>query len=106
MLWPDFFFVLFNTIMESVMNNLDFEQLPRCTVDYPLELTPSETATLSHPINILLKSPHLLGTVQDIEGAFQALFDIAEEIAGVDFCAYISGSPEFDDFLVIAARHT
>src|SRR4030067_3556380 len=91
--------------MEWVMNNLNFQQLPRCTVDYPLELTPSETATLPHPITSLLKSPHLLGTVQDIEGAFQALLDIAEEIAGVDFCAYISGSPEFDDFEVMSARN-
>jgi hypothetical protein len=50
---------------------------PRCTIEYPLEISPEEIASLAGPINTLLKSSFLLGSSFEIETAFDSLFDIA-----------------------------
>jgi diguanylate cyclase (GGDEF)-like protein len=78
---------------------------PRFTIDFPLEFSPKEIAGLAPGINTLLKCNYLIGSSLDFDGAFQSLFDIALEIAGVDCCAYISGFAETDNFEVAASRH-
>ena len=80
------------------MKSLDICDFPKCTIDFPLEFSPEEIATLATPINTLLKCNYLIGTSLDISEAFQTLFDIACDIADVDCCAYISRSPDSDDF--------
>jgi diguanylate cyclase (GGDEF)-like protein len=87
------------------MKSRDYKSLPRCTVDYPLEFTTEEAAALAEPINTLLKSTYLLGISKDIEGTFQSLFDIAEEISNADCFAYIAGSQDSDDFEIVSSRH-
>lgn len=72
------------------MNFSIFQNIPRCTFDHPLEFTPSEIGSLANPITTLLKTTFLVGITKDQEGTFQSLFDIAEEIAGVDCCAFLS----------------
>ncbi len=84
---------------------MELKNLPRCTIDYPLEITSSEIIALTGQINTLLKSTYLLGISRDIEGTFQSLFDIAEEVAGIDSCAYISVSPESRENEFVATRH-
>ena len=84
---------------------MDFKNIPKCTIDYPLEITASEITDLTGQINTLLKSTYLLGISRDLEGTFQSLFDIAEEIAGIDCCGYISESPNSLEHEVVAARH-
>ncbi len=84
---------------------MDLKNIPRCTIDYPLEITSGEIADLTREVNTLLKSTYLLGMSRDIEGTLQSLFDIAEEIAGIDCCAYISGSADFREFEIAATRH-
>ena len=64
--------------------------LPRCTIDFPLEITPDEIVSLSGAVNTLLKSSYLLGTTFEIDAIFNSLFDIAEEIAGVEACGLLS----------------
>jgi len=87
------------------MKSRDYKSFPRCTIDYPLEFTAEETATLAEPINTLLKSTYLLGLSKDIDGTLQSLFDIAEEISGADCFAYIAGTPDSDDFEIVSSRH-
>ncbi len=84
---------------------MDWKDIPKCTIDYPLEVTSSEIADVSGHINTLLKSTYLLGISRDIEGTFQSFFDIAEEVAGIDSCAYISVSPDSRENNVVATRH-
>ncbi len=84
---------------------MDLKNLPKCTIDYPLEITTSEIAGLTGAINTLLKSTYLLGISRDIEGTFQSLFDIAEEVAEIDCCAYISVSPDSREHEIVAMRH-
>ena len=84
---------------------MDLKNLPRCTIDYPLEITASEITGLTGEINTLLKSTYLLGISRDIDGTFQSLFDIAEEVAGIDCSAYISISPDSHENDLVAARH-
>ncbi|MBI5575755.1 MAG: diguanylate cyclase [Deltaproteobacteria bacterium] len=86
------------------MNTTDYKNFPRCLFDHPLEITPGEIASLSGPINILLKSSYLLGTSRDLEGTFQSLFDIAEEISDVDSCTYLSWSSYTNTFEAVATR--
>ncbi len=86
------------------MNHRDYKSFPRCTVDYPLEFTAEETASLTEPINTLLKSTYLLGPSKEIEGTFQTLFDISEEITGADCFAYIAGTPDSDEFETVSSR--
>ena len=71
------------------MTSFDITGLPRCTIDFPLDITPEEIGSLSGPVNTLLKSSYLLGTALEIEPTFQSLFDIAEEIAGVETCGFL-----------------
>ncbi len=84
---------------------MDLKNLPRCTIDYPLEITSSEILGLTGEINTLLKSSYLLGISRDIDGTFQSLFDIAEDVAKIDCCAYISVSPDSHENEVVALRH-
>ncbi len=84
---------------------MDFKNIPKCTIDYPLEITSSEIRDLTGQINTLLKSTYLLGISRDLEGTFQSLFDIAEEVAGVDCCAFISGGQDLQDIEIAAMRH-
>ncbi len=84
---------------------MELKNLPRCTIDYPLEITSSEITELTSQINTLLKSTYLLGISRDIEGTFQSLFDIAEEVTGVDCCAYIAGTPDPREYEIVALRH-
>src|SRR4030067_500507 len=87
------------------MKSLDINDFPPCTIDFPLEFSPEEIAALATPVNTLLKCNYLIGTSVDFEGAFQSLFDIAGEVAGVDCGAYISGSHDANDFSVVVSRH-
>jgi len=66
------------------MASFDCTGMPRCTIDFPLEITPDEMAALSGPINTLLKSSYLLGSSLDTTATFNSLFDIAEEISRVE----------------------
>jgi diguanylate cyclase (GGDEF)-like protein len=75
------------------MASFDCSGIPRCTIDYPLEITPEEISSLAVPINLLLKSNYLIGTNLETEATFDSLFDIAEEIAGVESCGFLL-SPE------------
>src|SRR3989304_10555758 len=87
------------------MNPMDFQDIPKCTFEHPFDLTPSEISSLTHHINILLKSTFLIGISKDIEGTFQSLFDIAEEIAGVECCAYLSEDPASGQLETVVSRH-
>ncbi|PJB30756.1 MAG: hypothetical protein CO109_13770 [Deltaproteobacteria bacterium CG_4_9_14_3_um_filter_65_9] len=66
------------------MAAIDMKNLPLCTIDFPLEISPEEIGSLAGPVNTLLKSSFLLGTSLETETIFQSLFDIAEEIAGAE----------------------
>ena len=72
------------------MSSFDAKSVPRCTIDFPLDISPDEIASLSGPVNTLLKSSYLLGTTFEIEATFNSLFDIAEEIAGVEACGFLT----------------
>ncbi|TSA00340.1 MAG: diguanylate cyclase [Deltaproteobacteria bacterium] len=72
------------------MTSFDITGLPRCTIDFPLEITPEEIGPLSGAVNTLLKSSYLLGATFEIDAIFNSLFDIAEEIAGVEACGLLS----------------
>jgi len=75
------------------MATFDFTGLPRCSVDFPLEISPDEISSLAGPVNTLLKSSCLLGTSFEPETTFDSLFDIAEEIAAVEACGFLA-APE------------
>jgi diguanylate cyclase (GGDEF)-like protein len=87
------------------MKPLDMDDFPNCTIGFPLDFSPKEISTHAIPINTLLKCNHLIGTQVDFVDAFQTLFDIAGEIAEVDCCAYISGSPDTNNFEIVVSRH-
>ncbi|TFH33589.1 MAG: diguanylate cyclase [Deltaproteobacteria bacterium] len=72
------------------MTSFEFTGLPRCAIDIPLEITPEEIGSLSGAVNTLLKSSYLLGTTFEIDAIFNSIFDIAEEIAGVEACGLLS----------------
>ncbi|MCP2501011.1 MAG: diguanylate cyclase [Deltaproteobacteria bacterium] len=72
------------------MTSFDTTGIPRCTIDFPLDITPDEIGSLSGAVNTLLKSSYLLGTTFEIDAIFNSLFDIAEEIAGVEACGLLS----------------
>jgi diguanylate cyclase (GGDEF)-like protein len=72
------------------MASFEITGIPRCTIDFPLEISPDEIVSLSGPVNTLLKSSYLLGSTFDIGAIFNSLFDIAEEIAGVEACGFLS----------------
>ena len=78
-----------DTLSGNEMASFDISSVPRCTVDFPLDITPDEIGSLSVAINTLLKSSYLLGTSFEIEGTFNSLFDIAEEIARVEVCGFL-----------------
>ncbi len=84
---------------------MELKNLPRCTIDYPLEISSSEITDLTNQINTLLKSTYLLGISRDIEGTFQSLFDIAEELTAVDCCAYVAATPDPAVYEIVATRH-
>lgn len=86
------------------MASWDFKGFPRCTIDYPLDITAAEIASLVDPVNTLLKSTYLLGITPHIDSTLQSLFDIAEEIAGVDSCAFIAGEAESEQFEMVVLR--
>jgi diguanylate cyclase (GGDEF)-like protein len=71
------------------MAPFDTTGLPRCTIDFPLDFTTDEIGPLSGAVNTLLKSGYLLGTSLEVVSTFQSLFDIAEEIAGVESCGFL-----------------
>ncbi len=79
------------------MAPIDLKNLPRCTIDFPLEISPEEIGSLAAPVNTLLKSSYLLGTSFDTEVTFQSLFDIAEEIAGVEACGLLLAAENAQD---------
>ncbi len=81
------------------------KNIPRCTIDFPLEFTAEETTSLTEQINTLLKSSYLLSPSKEIEGTMQTLFDLAEELTAVNSFAFIAGTPEQDEFEIVASRH-
>ncbi len=87
------------------MKPVDINDFSQCKIDFPLEFSPEEIATLATPINTLLKCNYIIGTSLDVTEAFQTLFDIAFEITDVDCCAYISAPPNSDDFEIVVSRH-
>ena len=72
------------------MASFDATAVPRCTIDFPLDISPDEIVSLSGPVNTLLKSSYLLGPTFGIEATINSLFDIAKEIAGVETCGLLS----------------
>jgi diguanylate cyclase (GGDEF)-like protein len=89
------------------MTPFDYKNVPPCTIEFPLEITPAEIVSLTSQINTLLKSSFLFGLLghsQDIEGTFQSIFDLAEEIVGVDCSAYITVDTDGNGLEVAAAR--
>ena len=76
--------------LESRLTSFDTTGIPRCTVDFPLDISPDEIVSLSGAVNTLLKSSYLLGATFETDAIFNSLFDIAEEIAGVEACGLIS----------------
>ena len=72
------------------MASFETAGVPRCTIDFPLEISAEEIVSLSGPINTLLKSSYLLGPSFEIEATINSLFDIAKEIAGVETCGLLS----------------
>ncbi|GAB4371716.1 MAG: hypothetical protein Kow00128_19820 [Deltaproteobacteria bacterium] len=87
------------------MPGFEPKEFPPCTVDYSLEIGEEEISALAFPINLLLKSTFLLGSARDLDGTFQSMFDIAEEIASVEVCGYIPFDPETDRFKIAAKRN-
>lgn len=87
------------------MTLFDPKEFPSCTVDYSLEIGQEEIAALTTPINLLLKSTFLLGNSRDLDGTFQSMFDIAEEIAAVDVCGYILFDPETEECKTVVTRN-
>jgi len=87
------------------MNPIEFKEFSSCTVEYPLEFTASEMSSLDGPINTLLKNSYLLGTPQDLDSGFQTIFDIAEDIGGVDCCGYYALEGDSDMFKAVVTRH-
>jgi diguanylate cyclase (GGDEF)-like protein len=69
--------------------SFDCSGIPPCTIDLPFEISPEEISALSGPVNTLLKSIYLLGLSSDTPSTFEAIFDIAEEIAGVEACGLL-----------------
>jgi diguanylate cyclase (GGDEF)-like protein len=55
----------------------------------PLEISPEEIAPLAGPVNTLLRSNYLLGLSLDTAATMEILFDIAEDIAGVETCGLL-----------------
>jgi diguanylate cyclase (GGDEF)-like protein len=72
------------------MASFDTTAVPRCTIDFPLDISPDEIISVSGSVNTLLKSSYLLGPTFEIEATFNSLFDIAKEIAGVETCGLLS----------------
>lgn len=72
------------------MASFDATAVPHCTIDFPLEISPEEIGSLSNAVNTLLKSSYLLGSTFETDAIFNSLFDIAEEIAGVEACGLLS----------------
>ncbi|MGZ9138015.1 MAG: diguanylate cyclase domain-containing protein, partial [Candidatus Deferrimicrobiaceae bacterium] len=89
------------------MTSFDTTGLPRCTIDFPLDITPDEIGSLSGAVNTLLKSSYLLGTSLAIDPTFQSMFDIAEEIAGVETCGFLTRPDDRPDnqWEVQSSRH-
>lgn len=87
------------------MDAPNHQHMRQCVVDDSLELTPSEAGKHFKQVNVLLKASHLLGRVRDIDSAFQTIFDIAEEIAGVERCSYFSRTQDLNSYDVVASRH-
>src|SRR3990172_7130274 len=88
------------------MTPLDYNKLPPCTIDFPLEISPEEIGTLSGPVNTLLKSSYVFGASLETEAIFQSLFDIAVEIAGVDACGFLRRSDDrTDHWELLVSRH-
>jgi diguanylate cyclase (GGDEF)-like protein len=77
------------------MATFDASNIPKCTIDFPLEISTEEIGALAGPINTLLKSSYLIGTSFEFDDTFNSLFDIAQEIAGVEACGLLL-SPEND----------
>ncbi|MFA6146736.1 MAG: HD domain-containing phosphohydrolase [bacterium] len=72
------------------MAKFDATGVPHCTIDFMLEISPEEIVSLSGPVNTLLKSSYLLGATFEIDAIINSLFDIAEEISGVEACGFLS----------------
>jgi|GEM_PF-3262769 len=71
------------------MASSDTTGLPRCAIDFPLDIAPGEIGSLSHAVNTLLKSSYLLGTSIEIDPTILPLFDISEEIADAESAGFL-----------------
>jgi diguanylate cyclase (GGDEF)-like protein len=71
------------------VTSFDCTDIPPCTIDLPFEISPEEISALTGPVNTLLKSIYLLGLSSDTVSTFESIFDIAEEIAGVEACGLL-----------------
>jgi diguanylate cyclase (GGDEF)-like protein len=88
------------------MTPFDYNKLPPCTIDFPLEISPEEIGTLSGPVNTLLKSSYVFGASLETEAIFQSLFDIAVEIAGVEACGFLRRSDDrIHHWELLVSRH-
>lgn len=101
---PTAWVLLYYLHSRSDMAGFEPKEFPSCAVDYSLEIGEEEISTLASSINLLLKSTFLLGSARDLDGTFQSMFDIAEEIASVDVCGYIPFDPETEQFRIAVSR--
>ena len=71
------------------MTSFKPHDFPKCAIDFPMEFAPGELSDFAKPINTLLKSSYLIGGSFNAEESINALFDIAEEIAGIEVCGFL-----------------
>ena len=79
------------------MATFDASNVSKCTIDFPLEISSEEISELAGPINTLLKSSYLIGTSFEFDDTFNSLFDIAQEIAGVEVCGLLLATEDSQD---------
>lgn len=96
---------IINAFPRCGMPRFDPKEFPSCTVDYSLDIGEGEIAALTGAINLLLKSTFLLGYSQDLDGTFQSIFDMAEEISSVAICGYIVFDSDTEEFRTVITRN-
>jgi len=87
------------------MAPFDPKDFPPCMVDYSIDIDKGDLSESIGPVNLLLKSTFLLGNPRDLDGTFQSLFDIAEEIASAEVFGYIQFEPATGEFRTISSRN-
>ena len=71
------------------MTLFKLHEVPKCTIEFPMEFTPGELSSIFQHINTLLRSSCLIGGLFNAEESINSLFDISEEIAGAEVCGFL-----------------